>query len=521
MIFELHFQIVDLEDDYQDLIFILKQRAVIFNLEFMDSLKNEEYIFFIRGSEKDIVKFCEDLSLCLPLSLNFQFHSIRPSLIDLKDFKPELLKNSSEVLDAVKLQMIVQKNNFKAIQKYVKQIRFQNQIVNQKSKWQESIEFCVQKILDSEIIIKTSRGNFKASVKKPEDKKEIWVLFCDLASLKVHMRVETKQLEVLASFEKPSTKLMSKEIFSDFLGEECECILPYDLPLVFIAKRILELGKNYIFLSPTQEKATFSYEQKNSSTQRVVVSKEGYILYDTQMKAKNFQEILLAHQNLLIQEEKERLKTSSLILFLSKDNPMLFWLKREKLQSILDLEIELNPKEVFQTIQTTSEGKRLLENFSHTFPDLTQKVFALESQSRRGKSFYEFLNTIGFVLGYENADGILRNAKKYLRDKGPRIDFKLFKDEKNILRFDEVKCLKSCMSFRIAGVDPETLSYGILDSLGEFIANFIADMMVNFSTKSIFLCGSFLIEKIFLDRILHYTRKDIDLILPQKGFLDY
>ncbi|MFG5109172.1 protein hydE, partial [Campylobacter lari] len=106
-------------------------------------------------------------------------------------------------------------------------------------------------------------------------------------------------------------------------------------------------------------------------------------------------------------------------------------------------------------------------------------------------------------------------------DRGPRIDYKIIKDEQQNLKLDYPKILRSVMSFLLAGVDEATLSYGILDSMGEFFGNFIQDLCVNFSLQNVLIFGSLLEEKIFLDKILHYIPKNIHLVLPKKDYLDY
>ena len=82
------------------------------------------------------------------------------------------------------------------------------------------------------------------------------------------------------------------------------------------------------------------------------------------------------------------------------------------------------------------------------------------------------------------------------------------------------KILQSAMSFALAGVDNATLCYGIVDSLCEFMGGLARDMEQNYGIKKIFLCGDMLTESIFLDKITHYIPKNLELILPQDGFVD-
>ncbi|GAA8679620.1 hypothetical protein HpBT339_15870 [Helicobacter pylori] len=75
------------------------------------------------------------------------------------------------------------------------------------------------------------------------------------------------------------------------------------------------------------------------------------------------------------------------------------------------------------------------------------------------------------------------------------------------------------MSFRLAGVENEILSLGILDSLAEFLGNFIWDNAQNFSVQEVTIAGDFFGEKVFLDLFVQYFPKT--LTLKTHAFLDY
>ncbi len=144
------------------------------------------------------------------------------------------------------------------------------------------------------------------------------------------------------------------------------------------------------------------------------------------------------------------------------------------------------------------------------------------------KNLLDILAPIAKILGYcdksaPNAaatKAILNSAKLCIRDKGPRIDYKLIKTNEGALALDAPKILRSCMSFHLAGVEREILSYGILDSMAEFFGNFARDMQQNYSMQEAFICGDMLAHKVFLDKIIHYFPKNISLTLPEDGWLD-
>ncbi len=70
-------------------------------------------------------------------------------------------------------------------------------------------------------------------------------------------------------------------------------------------------------------------------------------------------------------------------------------------------------------------------------------------------------------------------------------------------------------------MEDEILAYGVLDSLSEFLATLVRDTKTNLAIDNVLLLGDMLGNSIFLDKLLGYLPKDIHLILPQDGMLDY
>ena len=102
-------------------------------------------------------------------------------------------------------------------------------------------------------------------------------------------------------------------------------------------------------------------------------------------------------------------------------------------------------------------------------------------------------------------------ASQFLGSKGPRIDFRLEKNEEGKIYLDTLRTLRSVMSFKLAGVEKELLCFGILDSFAEFFANLSRDMEENYNTKGIIISGELFLNKQFIDQFIHYLPKDSDI----------
>lgn len=196
------------------------------------------------------------------------------------------------------------------------------------------------------------------------------------------------------------------------------------------------------------------------------------------------------------------------------------------------LPIHFNASEAYMLSQLEQHyqgADRLIANYRKHFGDDALDFCAHPaSQNLDSRNLIDMLAIIARTLGYckkESATpsaiySLLDSAKLCLRDKGPRIDYKLKKLDSGALDLDYPRILRSCMSFALAGVEKELIAYGVLDSLAEFMGGFVRDVVQNYAMKQVFLCGDMLSHKVFLDKILLYLPRDITLILPQDGWVD-
>lgn len=512
MIYELRFAVE--RDGYTALRSILIHSIKPYDLAFCEQFDEDEYAFLINGEAQEVLGFCDEISKRIPLSLNFKFLHFKD--IESDDFKPSLVPDLPLVLDASLMQELSSDPN--KLPKYLDNFECKDILA--------TLNECINRLKANNLVIKTALGNFKFGVNiealSKESSQDAKLLFWDISMLKTHMRVESGQVEALASFEKPSMMLMPKEIFCDTLGGGIrECILPFDAFLSVLSAYCLKQDIAFSFFVKSSEEPFVSYDQNLPKSHRIVVSKDGFVLYD-EIEAKSLQEIINAHKmELEIKDASKNLQASSLIMFLSKKNKMFFWLRGDGVKSVLDFEFECSLHELFQEILATKDGDKLCENFKKHCPELYLSFQGSNEPTKKSKNIFDFLDSVAFILGFKNVHQLFANAYTYVRDKGPRIDYKIIKNEEDELKFNYILVLKSAMSFKIAGLDDATLCYGILDSLGEFLGNLIGDMGVNFHAKSVFIFGSLLGEKILFDKILHYMPKSMRLILPKSGFLDY
>jgi hypothetical protein len=157
--------------------------------------------------------------------------------------------------------------------------------------------------------------------------------------------------------------------------------------------------------------------------------------------------------------------------------------------------------ELLSDIRTMNEtGERLLANFNQKFPGVLDRLES-EEITPNGSNIMKLFGVIGVILGFGERPSqavvkLLENAAAFKGKKGPRIDYKL-KEER---RLDPLWSVRTAMSFKLAGVDDLTLSFGVVESFSEFLSTSIDDIQTDMGLDGVVLCGSLFGEKKILQK---------------------
>ncbi|WP_104743647.1 hypothetical protein [Helicobacter cinaedi] len=348
---------------------------------------------------------------------------------------------------------------------------------------------------------------------------------CDIASLKTYFRIHKAQIDILASFEKPLTHLVPKEVFEKHFPLNATGLvrigLPYDMPLAIIGALLLQDDIGYFFLStPDEDSPTpFDFCHSPAPKEQILTISQSGIFLDNH--------IATSHTlTSLIQEHITDLTQRHLVIYLSSRHKSAFLVYEYTPKVLLDIHFESNPKLILQNIATSyKSGDNLIKNFTSRFPHLIESINALPDLEQPTSNLIDIFDSAAFTLGFNtnglsDKNALFYRAYRFVRERGPRIDYTLLRED-NTLSLDYHRIIRSSISFKCADMEDEILSYGILDSLSEFIATLVRDTKTNLQIKKVLLLGDMLSNSIFLDRILGYLPKDIHLILPKDGLLDY
>ncbi|GAA8073128.1 hydrogenase biosynthesis protein HydE [Helicobacter pylori] len=491
---------------------LLEQMACNLQARFYSVYKDNTTSFYLQASAEITLEFAQKLSEILPFSLDFSFLSLKEitepldeNLFQTTSLSKPLFMNAKEHQD------FLDKNSslYASALGFVKNAAFKGDIIHSPK---ELIDCLIQlkgmlKTQDF-IPIFTSRGALSLSLKNPSPS----VIFSDLSSVLTCTKLPLEDAKYLASLEKPSIKASLKSVFKDtFKNDEIIAQLPYDPILNLLCHILQDEGIEFVFMHESRScEALLHYEVLFKTPKRLITPTKKFVLENhlSTFPFKDELEFLSATPN-------------SIVLYFSFKRPTRLLLHANgSLKTLLSVSFDFN--QIFNLLKQDEKASRMLQNYATKFPDFYARIVELSHHNLGGANLLDFFQILGFVLGYSEdfcTQSVISLAKECLRPKGPRIDYKILKDDSLKMALNFSKIMHSAMSFRLAGVENEILSLGILDSLAEFLGNFIWDNAQNFSVQEVTIAGDFFGEKVFLDLFVRYFPKT--LALKTHEFLDY
>ncbi len=485
-----------------------------FNLQacFYSVYKDNTASFYLQASAETTLEFAQKLSEILPFSLDFSFLSLKEitepldeNLFQTTSLSKPLFMNAKEHQDFLDKNSSLYANALG----FVKNTAFKGVIIHSPKELIDCLTQLKGMLKTQDFIpIHTSRGVLSLSLKNPSPS----VIFSDLSSVLTCTKLSLEDAKYLASLEKPSIKASLKSVFKDtFKNDEIIAQLPFDSILNLLCRILQDEGIEFVFTHANNpQEALLHYETLFKTPKRLITPTKKFVL-ENNLSAIAFK------------DELEFLKETphSIVLYLSFKRPTRLLLHANgSLKTLLSVSFDFNQS--FNLLKQDEKASRMLKNYETKFPNFYARILELSKYQLGGANLLDFFQILGFVLGYSEdfyTQSVISLAKECLRPKGPRIDYKILKDDSFKMALNFSKVMHSAMSFRLAGVENEILSLGILDSLAEFLGNFIWDNAQNFSVQEVTIAGDFFGEKVFLDLFVQYFPKT--LTLKTHAFLDY
>ncbi|GAA7331405.1 hydrogenase biosynthesis protein HydE [Helicobacter pylori] len=492
---------------------LLERMACNLQVRFYSVYKDNTTSFYLQVSAETTLEFAQKLSEILPFSLDFSFLSLKEitepldeNLFQTTSLSKPLLMNAKEHQDFLDKNSSLYANALG----FVKNTAFKGAIIHSPKELIDCLTQLKEVLKTQDFIpIHTSRGALSLSLKNPS----ISVIFSDLSSVLSCTKLPLEDAKYLASLEKPCIKASLKSVFKDtFKSDEIIVQLPFDPILNLLCRILQDEGIEFVFIHANNpQEALLYYETLFKTPKRLITPTKKFVL----------------ENNLSVTPFKDELEflsatpNNSIVLYLSFKRPTRLLLHANgSLKTLLSVSFDFNQS--FNFLKQDEKASRMLKNYATKFPNFYARILELSKYNLGGANLLDFFQILGFVLGYSEdfcTQSVVSLAKECLRPKGPRIDYKILKDDSFKMALNFSKIMHSTMSFRLAGVENEILSLGILDSLAEFLGNFIWDNAQNFSVQEVTIAGDFFGEKVFLDLFVQYFPKT--LTLKTHAFLDY
>ncbi|WRE63567.1 protein hydE [Helicobacter pylori] len=491
---------------------LLEQMACNLQARFYSVYKDNTASFYLQASAETTLEFAQKLSEILPFSLDFSFLSLKEitepldeNLFQTASLSKPLFMNAKEHQDFLDKDSSLYANALG----FVKNTAFKGTIIHSPKELIDCLTQLKGMLKTQDFIpIHTSRGALSLSLKNPSPS----VIFSDLSSVLTCTKLPLEDAKYLASLEKPSIKASLKSVFKDtFKNDEIIAQLPFDPILNLLCRILQDEGIEFVFThANNSQEALLHYETLFKTPKCLITPTKKFVLENNL-------------STLAFKDELEFLKETphSIVLYLSFKRPTRLLLHANgSLKTLLSVDFDFNQS--LNLLKQDEKASRMLKNYATKFPNFYARILELSQYNLGGANLLDFFQILGFVLGYSEdfcVQSVISLAKECLRPKGPRIDYKILKDDSFKMALNFSKIMHSAMSFRLAGVENEILSLGILDSLAEFLGNFIWDNAQNFSVQEVTIAGDFFGEKVFLDLFVRYFPKT--LTLKTHAFLDY
>lgn len=486
--------------------------ALHLQARFYSVYKDNTTSFYLQASAEITLEFAQKLSEILPFSLDFSFLSLKEitepldeNLFQTASPSKPLFMNAKEHQDFLDNNSSLYANTLGLIENTA----FKGKMIHSPKELIDCLTQLKGMLKTQDFIpIFTSRGPLFFSLKKPSPS----VIFSDLSSVLTCTKLPLEDAQYLASLEKPSIKAPLKSVFKDtFKNDEIIAQLPFDPILNLLCHILQDEGIEFVFTHESRScEALLHYEALFKTPKRLITPTKNFVL-ENHLSTFPFKDEL----------EFLRETPNSIVLYLNFKRPTRLLLHANgSLKTLLSVGFDFN--QIFNLLKQDEKASRMLKNYAAKFPDFYARIAELSQYNLGGANVLDFFRILGFILGYSedfHSHSVISLAKECLRPKGPRIDYKIIKDDSLKMALNFSKIMHSAMSFRLAGVENEILSLGILDSLAEFLGNFIWDNVQNFSVQEVTIAGDFFGEKVFLDLFVRYFPKT--LALKTHAFLDY
>ncbi len=364
--------------------------------------------------------------------------------------------------------------------------------------------------------IKTPNGTFnffRAQKGAFEGVEDFEILPTDLSLVQKMVNIRENQMQALISLEKPILRTKVNMVFESFdiLPTNRVKIRMANTPLLqFICEELHVEGVEFLAKSSELEECdlVLSYDFDIPSIPDVEISilenGEIFILNGSGYSSKNLQdglEKLKEHsikQFVSILKERELFDYKTSCFYFSKkyDDAIMYHDNEKELLTLVRFPHLSSVREIFNEIKKQDEsGAKLVENYKKKYPELYKFAQRVKIPHKISNNLFNALRFVSIIIGFSDdyktsADSLIEKAEDFGGQKGVRIDFRLEEEEKINSDFNPYRLIRSAMSFKLAGTDDMTLSFGVIESFSYFVSDMADALKETLGSEKVLLGGS-------------------------------
>jgi hypothetical protein len=400
--------------------------------------------------------------------------------------------------------------------------------------YQPQFQAIAQAIKEGQVAsVDTMNGRYSVGLLTDIDKCSAYQLLAyDIATVQKYTHCQEYELQALASIEKPSIRLPKTLQFSidiaDIKQELFSFCFANDAILYLLTQELHSLGIDIVAITKEPIESSHRFElpitPPSQEVLEVVASKSHRVIvrdkppetlkrYHQEPNIDAFYSIIEEHH---IADRYDTI--AALSLSQKHPNNILIYSKKFALIEYLSLESSFaSIADIFaQITQSSQSAQRLIANYQAKFPELYEAIKDIGFENK-AFNIYRLWGVIAIILGFtkssdplEGAKLINDNAMSFLGSRGPRIDYKLINQETKA-SLDPLMTIRTAVSFKLAGVDKLTLSYGIVESFVEFLGNQVDELKESMQIQALCITGSLLANRAIFQKVSDTMCKESDI----------
>lgn len=321
-----------------------------------------------------------------------------------------------------------------------------------------------------------------------------------------------KELVALASYERPTLRIKS---YGEYIQNEYVAIsLAQDKILLDLFELLKGRGVSFVYGGSEVQKVYELSEIVSCSDELVVYENEHFAILKTQEIDRDLKEKFLSMQS----EDKAFLSTIITENHLEQSNILNFYFSKKGQDKISLYNSQTQwfneimsfslPKDLFtllEEIKALDEGgERLIANFSQKFPHLLEKNIDFSSFPQGIYGIWEIVRVL-----LRLKQNPLQIAQNNLDKRGVAIDYVFEKDSLILQRFNIARCIRSAMSFKMAGVEDEIIALGYIESFSHLSSKIYIAIRGLVDIEGISLSGDLFANKMIGDFFYFNNRQSM------------